>query len=123
MSEESKKNLTEQDLPEAVKTSVEAALDKQAENLLVLDLRGISSFTDFFLIMNGQSARQNHAIMESVERSLKKAGQRPLSIEGRKSAEWILMDYGDFILHIFSEEARAFYELEKLWADGPRLEF
>jgi len=123
MSEANRNTLTKNDLPEAVRTAVDAALDKQAENLVVLDLRGITSFTEYFVIMNGRSGRQNMALMESVQRALKTAGHRPLSVEGRKSADWVLMDYGDFILHIFSEEARAFYDLEKLWADGPRLRF
>lgn len=123
MSEKKPPSLTENDLPPAVKLSVDASLAKQAENLVVLDLRGISSFTDFFIIMHGNSPRQNLAIADALERELRNAGIRPLSVEGREKADWILMDYGSWILHIFSEQARGYYELERLWADGPRLNF
>lgn len=114
---------TEQSLPSSVKVCVEACQAKQAEGILVIDLRGICSFTDYFVIMHGNSNKQNLAIFENVEVELKKMGVRPLSVEGRVNAEWILMDYGDFIVHIFSERSRSYYSLEKLWGDGAKLAF
>lgn len=110
-------------LPNEISLCVEAGQDKKAEDILVLDLRGLSSFTDYFVIMQGNSARQNQAILESVELSLKKENIRPLSVEGKKHGEWILMDYGSFIVHIFSSRARAYYALEKLWGDGVKHTF
>jgi ribosome-associated protein len=94
---------------------------KKAEDIVVLDLTGISSFTDFFIIMNGNSSRQNVAISEGIEEELKDLSVRPLSVEGREHAEWILMDYGEFIVHIFSPRAREYYSLDKLWGDGIKL--
>ena len=108
-------------IPEGVKTSVEASRMKKAEDIVVLDLTGISSFTDFFIIMHGNSSRQNVAIYEGIEKELKDLSIRPLSVEGRENAEWILMDYGEFIVHIFSSRAREYYSLEKLWGDGIKL--
>ena len=124
MTEEiSKKRPTKKSLPPEVKASVKASLEKMGEELVVLDLRGIASFTDFFIIMHGNSSRQNTAIYESVEEEMKKQKIKPLSVEGRGRAEWILMDYGDFIVHVFSKEAREYYSLEKLWGDAPKLSF
>ncbi len=108
-------------IPESVKLSVEAGRMKKAEDVVVLDLTGISSFTDFFIIMHGNSSRQNVAIYESIEEDLKDLSIRPLSVEGRENAEWILMDYGEFIVHIFSPKAREYYSLEKLWGDGVKI--
>ena len=110
-------------LPNEIILCVEAGQDKKAEDTLVLDLRGLSSFTDYFVVMQGNSSRQNQAILESVELRLKKENIRPLSVEGKKHGEWILMDYGSFIVHIFSSQARAYYALEKLWGDGVKHTF
>lgn len=115
-----KKSKTKQ-IPEGVKIAVEACRTKKAEDLVVLDLTGLASFTDFFIILHGNSNRQNVAIYESVEEELKEIAIRPLSVEGKENAEWILMDYGEFIVHIFSLKAREYYALEKLWGDGIRL--
>ena len=123
MTQEKKKRFTKRSLAAEVKLAVEAALAKKAEGLCVLDLREISSFTDFFLIMSGNSSRQNATIEESIEVRLKASGVRPLGVEGRESAEWILMDYGWFVVHVFSRNAREHYALEKLWGDSPRLDF
>jgi ribosome-associated protein len=120
MSKEMPKKLDKRSLDKHVKISVSASQEKKAEDIVVLDLRDISSFTDFFVIMQGNSKRQNMAIYESIEKRLKSENIKPLSVEGRKNAEWILLDYGYFIIHIFSKEAREFYYLEKLWADAPR---
>jgi nicotinate-nucleotide adenylyltransferase len=110
-------------LPTEIKLCVEAAENKKAEDILVIDLHGISSFTDYFLIMHGNSSKQNQAIFEGLDYELKQKEIRPLSVEGKQHAEWILMDYGSFIVHIFSPAARAYYALEKLWGDGVKHTF
>jgi ribosome-associated protein len=92
-----------------------AAESKKAIDVRVLDLRGISSFTDFFVTCSGANARQIQAITDEVAQELKKAGQTGIGIEGYDTAEWVLADYGDFIVHVFSEKARGFYDLERLW--------
>lgn len=81
----------------------------------ILDLRQITSFTDFFIICSVSNARQGHAVCDEIAKQLKETGEVPVSVEGYNPAEWILMDYGDFIVHIFSETARAYYDLERLW--------
>jgi ribosome-associated protein len=121
MSAKTKKTTDTSKIPESVKISVEASRMKKAEDIVVLDLTGISSFTDFFIIMHGNSSRQNVAIFDGIEEDLKERSVRPLSVEGRENAEWILMDYGEFIVHIFSPKAREYYSLEKLWGDGVKI--
>lgn len=123
MSEKMQKKLDKRRLEKMVKISIETSKEKKAEHIVVLDLREVSSFTDYFVIMQGNSKRQNTAIYESIERELKKENVKPLSIEGRENAEWILMDCGYFIIHIFSKEAREYYYLEKLWGDAPRADY
>lgn len=123
MTQEKKKRLTKRSLPAEVKLAVEAGLAKKAEDVCLLDLRELSAFTDFFLIMNGSSSRQNAAVAEGIEVRLKAAGVRPLGVEGRESADWVLVDYGWFVVHVFSRSARDHYALEKLWGDAPRLDF
>lgn len=110
-------------LPREVRLSVKAGQDKKAEDVLVLDLRALSAFTDFFVIMHGQSGRQNQTLAENVEMELKRNGVRPLSMEGEANAEWILMDYGFFIVHVFSKEKRDYYSLEKLWGDARKYRY
>jgi len=100
--------------------AVETALDKKAQDAVVLDLGGICSFTDYFLICTGTSTRHNQTIAEQIEETLKKQGVRPLHIEGHTEGEWILLDYVDFVVHIFSARAREFYDLERLWRTGKR---
>ena len=85
---------------------MKAAQEKKGEEICVLDLRDLSSFTDFFVILNGNSSRQNVALFESVEEELKKTGLRPLSVEGKENAEWILMDYGFFLVHVFTRNVQ-----------------
>jgi ribosome-associated protein len=92
-----------------------AAESKKAEDLLVLDLREITSFTDFFVICSVSNPRQGHAVSDEIHKQLKSHGELPVSVEGYDSAEWVLMDYGDFLVHIFSETARSYYALERLW--------
>ena len=86
--------------------------------MTILDLRDVTSFTDFFVICSVSNPRQGHAVADEIEKQLKQTGELPTSIEGYDPAEWILMDYGDFIVHIFSENARAYYDLERLWRHG-----
>ena len=102
--------------------AIRAAQNKQAIDITLLDLRGIASFTDSFLICCGTSTPQNQAISNEIEVQLKKEGRPPSHIEGYQQAEWILMDYSDFIVHIFSPKTRSFYNLERLWRDAPRIE-
>ncbi len=117
------KAISKRSLPREVKISIKASKAKKGENLVVLDLREISSFTDYFVIMHGNSVRQNLALNENIEKELKKEKIMPLSVEGRKLAEWILMDYGSFIIHVFSEKAREYYSLEKLWGDAHKFPY
>ncbi|NIM59552.1 MAG: ribosome silencing factor [Candidatus Aminicenantes bacterium] len=121
--EKTGKTISKRNLPREVKISIKASQEKKGENLVVLDLRGISSFTDYFVIMHGNSTRQNLALQESIEKELKKEKTVPLSIEGKELGEWILMDYGSFIIHVFSERAREYYSLEKLWGDALKLSY
>lgn len=83
----------------------------------------MTSFTDFFVVCSGANARQIQAIADEVNQQLKKAGELPLSVEGYENAEWVLVDYGDFVVNIFSEKARAYYDLERLWRDGKTVEW
>jgi len=106
----------EQQLSEAI----EAALDKKAQDPIVIELNGICSFTDYFLIATGTSTRHNQTIADNIEEELKREGVRPLHIEGYSEGEWILLDYVDFVVHIFSARAREFYDLERLWRAGKR---
>ena len=104
------------------RTAVHAAQEKQAKDIRVLDLRGVTDFADYFVLASGTNTRQIQAIVDEVESQLKKLGERPSSIEGYDNAEWVLMDYGDYLVHIFSEKARAYYDLERLWRDAKQLE-
>lgn len=98
--------------------AVEAAESKQAKDIKVLDLRQITSFADFFVIASGLNTRQIQTIADEIELQLQKFGEYPLSVEGYQNAEWVLVDYGDFLIHIFSEKARQYYDLERLWRDA-----
>ncbi|MDE3155518.1 MAG: ribosome silencing factor [Acidobacteriota bacterium] len=108
-------------LPADVRTAVAAALDKKADDLVVLDLRKASGFNDFFVIATGQNARQIHAVADAVLEKLKAAGVRPSHVEGYERSEWVLIDCFDFIVHVFSPEARTFYGLERLWGSAERI--
>lgn len=100
---------------------IQAVLGKKAEAVVALDVRGLTSIADTFIICSGRSNRQVSAIAENVERFLKDNGVRPLSVDGLKEGHWVLMDYGDVIIHVFFEETRNFYDLEGLWVDAKRL--
>jgi ribosome-associated protein len=98
---------------------VELARSRRAGDLVVMDLRQLVSFADFFVICTGRSDRQVQAIAEHIEVRLKSLEIRPSSLEGRAGGRWVLMDYGDVIVHVFQEAVRAFYDLEGLWSDAP----
>lgn len=104
-----------------VHQAVEAAEEKKALDITVLDVKEAAAFTDYFVICTGTSSRQIQTISDEVERRLDLDGLRPLHVEGYNHAEWILMDYGDFVVHIFSERARTFYGLERLWRTARRV--
>lgn len=101
--------------------AVQAAQDKKAVDLALLDLKGAASFTDYFLICGGTSSRQIQAISDEIQLQLSRDGLRPLHVEGYNQAEWVLLDYVDFVVHIFGERARQFYDLERLWRVARRL--
>jgi ribosome-associated protein len=106
-----------------VRTAVEAAEEKKAIELVVLKVVEITSFTDFFVICSGTSSRQVQAIADEVTEQLRQQGVRPMHTEGYSNAEWVLVDYGSFVLHIFTETSRRFYDLERLWRDAEKVEF
>ena len=107
------------DVGARVQDIVNAALDHKAIQLRVLHLAPVTDFTDYFVICGGSNPRQVQAIADAVEEALGRAGVRPLHIEGRTEAKWVLMDYGDFVIHVFDEDRRGFYALERLWGDAP----
>ena len=107
---------------EALKIAVNAADDKKAHDLVVLDISKIASFANYFLLCTGDSSPQMQAIADEIERQLKATGIRPSHVEGYQNSEWILMDYLDLVIHIFSRNARAFYDLERLWRDAKRVD-
>jgi ribosome-associated protein len=109
-------------MTDALKIAIKAADDKKAHDLVVLDISQIASFADYFLICTGDSFRQMQAIADEIEKQLKAFGIRPSHIEGYQHAEWILLDYMDIVVHIFSQDARIYYDLERLWRDGKKLE-
>jgi len=109
-------------LPVELTQGIAAALDKKAIDLVVLDLRKASAFTDFFVIATGANLRQVQAIADGIQEALKAQGLRPALIEGYARAEWILIDYFDTIFHVFTPATREFYALERLWGDAERIE-
>jgi ribosome-associated protein len=98
-----------------------AAADKKAFDIVGLDVAPLTSFADFFLLCSGASARQVGAIADAIEERLRGGGRRPLHVERTSSSEWVLMDYGDLIVHIFTEERRSYYALDSLWGDARSL--
>lgn len=107
------------DISARVREAVEAALDLKAVDLKVLHLEPITDFTDYFVIASGTSDRQVQAMCDAVMERLGRDGVDPLHVEGQTAGKWVLVDYGDFVLHVFDEERRAFYGLERLWSDAP----
>ena len=108
---------------ELVVTAARAAASKQARDVVILDVRELIVITDYFLIASGTSDRQVRTIAEEVERSVKEAGLRPVRREGEREGHWALLDFVDFVAHIFLDEDREFYDLERLWSDAPRVEW
>ena len=104
---------------DTLRRAVEAADERKAVDLRVLDLRTVSDFTDYFLICSGTSERQVQAIADAVLERLREEKVRPLHMEGYNRGQWVLLDYGDFVVHVFQEEPRKFYALERLWGDAP----
>jgi ribosome-associated protein len=109
-------------LPADVARAVSAALDKKAQDVVVLDLRGTPAFTDFFVLCSGQTQRQVKAVADAVEEALRAARVKPAHVEGYDRAEWVLMDFFTFIVHVFTPQTREFYSLERLWGDAERIE-
>jgi ribosome-associated protein len=106
-----------------VTAAIQACLEKKAEELTILEMeKGSGAFTDYFVLCSGSNPRQVQAIADEVEMRLKTAGMPPTHIEGYRQAEWVLLDYVDFVVHVFSEKARKFYDLERLWKTAKRLE-
>ena len=111
------------ELKKQVAAAIQACLDKKAEELSILEMeKGSGAFTDYFVLCSGTNPRQVQAIADEVELRLKSAGLRPTHVEGYNQAEWVLVDYVDFVVHVFSEKARQFYDLERLWKSAKRLE-
>lgn len=96
-------------------TAVRAAESKKAIDIRVLDLRDVTTFADFFVVCSGANPKQIQAISEEIGLQLERRGEHPVSVEGFDNAEWVLADYGDYVIHVFSAKARAYYELERLW--------
>jgi len=119
-SEVSSANLSQ--FEERIQRVLGAALEKKALQPTILDLRNVASFTDFFVITTGNNRRQVQAICDEVVEQLKRNGNRAARVEGYQNAEWILIDYGDFIVHVFDEKARRFYDLERLWREAKRFD-
>jgi ribosome-associated protein len=107
---------------EALKIAVKAVDDKKGIDIVALDISGVATFADYFLLCSGDSSRQIQAIADEVEQRLAANGQRPAHVEGYSNAEWILLDYLDLVIHVFSKQARAYYDLERLWRDAKTLD-
>jgi ribosome-associated protein len=117
-------DLKKRKIPPVIKRVVSVILDKKGEKTMVLKLKGVSDITDFMVICNGNSSRQNKAISDEVQKQLRKEYHRKaFGVEGENNTDWILLDYIDFVIHIFSPENREKYSLEKLWMDGKRYYF
>ncbi len=116
-------SLTFAEIDERIKLALHCAAEKKAVNPILLNLQGCADFTDFFIITSGTNQRQVQAISDEIEEKMKeKFGETPMNVEGYHTAEWILMDYGDFIVHIFEQKAREFYDLERLWRDAQNID-
>ncbi len=102
--------------------AVNAALEKKAKNIVILNIKNVTSFADYTVICSGTSDRQVQSIASAIEEGMKKAGALPLGIEGEKGGRWVLMDYADIVVHVFYEPVREFYDIERLWSDAPKME-
>lgn len=111
------------ELDEEVRLAIHCAAEKKATQIVALDLREIASFTEFFVIASGSNQRQVQAIADEISEKLKAdLGRKPVRVEGYNTAEWVLLDFGDFIFHVFDKDAREFYDLERLWRDAGRVD-
>src|SRR5579859_7370236 len=111
------------ELKQQISQAIQACLEKKAEELSILEMeKGSGAFTDYFVLCSGTNPRQVQAIADEVELRLKAANLRPTHVEGYRQAEWVLLDYVDFVVHVFSEKARKFYDLERLWKSAKRLQ-
>lgn len=114
-----KQQVTAEDIGERVRSAVAAVQDRKALELLVLNVEGVCDFTDYFVLCSGTSERQVRSIAEFVEESLREQyAIRPLHEEGMREGKWVLLDFGDFVVHVFDQERREFYRLDRLWSDG-----
>jgi ribosome-associated protein len=109
-------------LMDSLRTAAQAAADKKAFQIVGFLVSDLTSYTDSILIFSGASDRQVAAISNAVQRQLKEAGRRPLHVEGERGADWVLLDYGEFVIHVFTEERRIYYGLDGLWGDAPKLD-
>jgi ribosome-associated protein len=103
-------------------TAVRGAQSKKAQDIVILDLREITSLADYFIICTGTNIRQNQAISDEIHLKVKERGELPISVEGYANAEWVLMDYGDFLVHVFLEKTRTYYDLERLWRHAKKVD-
>jgi len=111
----------EPDSRERALLCINASLEKKAKDFILLNVKEISAFADYFIICSGTSDRQVRAIASAIQEGLKKAGILPLGVEGEAAGKWVLLDYDDVIIHVFLDSVRSFYDLERLWADAPRM--
>jgi ribosome-associated protein len=109
-------------LMDSLRTAARAAADKKAFQIIGFLVSDLTSYTDSILICSGASDRQVAAISNAMQRQLKEAGKRPLHVEGERRADWVLLDYGEFVIHVFTEERRTYYGLDGLWGDAPKLD-
>ena len=112
----------DQSLEAKLRVVADAALGRKAEDLVILDMREVTSFADLFVLLSGRSDRQVRAIADAVRRALRAHGERPLGVEGLESSHWALIDAGDIIVHVFDPETRGEYALDRLWSDAPRID-
>lgn len=110
----------EHDVPERLQAMAEAALERNARDGVVLDLRGLSDATDYFLVASGESDTHTRSIAENVRERLEEHGETPAGVEGREAGRWILLDYIDIVVHVFLPRVREYYQLERLWGDAPK---
>jgi ribosome-associated protein len=112
----------DEDAQRTAVTAARAALEKKADEVVVLDLRGVSGYTDYLVIGSGSSDRQLEAVAEAVEKELKILGHKLVGSEGQRGGRWVLLDFGDVVVHVFHQDDRSHYDLEGLWADAPRVQ-
>lgn len=114
--------MTDSQLMDSLQIAAQAAADKKAFQIVGFEVSDLTSYTDSILICSGASDRQVAAIVNAVQRQLKEKGRRPLHVEGERRADWVLLDYGEFVMHVFTEERRVYYGLDGLWGDAPKLD-